>query len=111
MNTPWAVRPAHQRRRLLLAATAEKDDVLLLCVILNAEAYQLDDGTWYYGSFADAKALFEWAYDNFSYQESCAPRRSWTNCGGDGLGRRHGVHPTQHLHLRLFAQRCGFGRL
>ena len=52
-----------------LATTAEKDGVTLLAVIMKAEAYQLDDGTWYYGHFADAKMLFEWAYENFSYQE------------------------------------------
>lgn len=52
-----------------LATTAEKDGVQLLCVVLKAEAYELDDGTWYYGHFADAKALFEWGFENFSYQE------------------------------------------
>ena len=52
-----------------LATTAEKDGVELLAVIMKAEAYQLDDGSWYYGSFADAKTLFEWAFSNFSYQE------------------------------------------
>ena len=52
-----------------LATTAEKDGVQLLAVIMKADAYQLDDGTWYYGHFADAKTLFNWAFDNFSYQE------------------------------------------
>lgn len=52
-----------------LAATAEKDGVELLAVIMKAEAYQLADGSWYYGSFVDAKTLFEWAFENFSYQE------------------------------------------
>ena len=52
-----------------LATTAEKDGVTLLAVIMKSDAYQLDDGTWYYGHFADAKTLFDWAFDNFSYQE------------------------------------------
>ena len=52
-----------------LATTAEKDGVTLLAVIMKSEAYQLDDGTWYYGHFADARTLFDWAFSNFSYQE------------------------------------------
>ena len=52
-----------------LATTAEKDGVKLLCVVMKAEAYKLEDGSMYYGHFADARTLFEWAYENFSYQE------------------------------------------
>ena len=52
-----------------LATTAEKDGVQLLCVIMKAEAYELPDKSMYYGSFADARTLFMWAFDNFSYQE------------------------------------------
>ncbi len=52
-----------------LATTAEKDGVTLLCVIMKAEAYELDDGSTLYGHFADARTLFEWAFENFSYQE------------------------------------------
>lgn len=52
-----------------LATTAEKDGVQLLCVILKADAYELPDKSMFYGSFADARSLFTWAFDNFSYQE------------------------------------------
>ena len=52
-----------------LAATAEKDGVQLLAVIMRAEAFTLADGSMYYGSFADARTLFDWGFDNFSYQE------------------------------------------
>ena len=52
-----------------LATTAEKDGVQLLCVIMKAEAYELEDKSLFYGSFADARSLFIWAFDNFSYQE------------------------------------------
>ena len=52
-----------------LATTAEKDGVQLLCVIMKAEAYELEDKSMFYGSFADARTLFMWAFDNFSYQE------------------------------------------
>ena len=53
-----------------LAATAEKDGIMLLSVVMKAEAYPLEDGTgWYYGHFADTRTLFEWAFANFSYRE------------------------------------------
>ena len=53
-----------------LAATAEKDGIQLLSVVMKAEAYPLEDGSgWYYGHFADTRTLFEWAFANFSYQE------------------------------------------
>ena len=52
-----------------LAATAEKDGVQLLCVIMKADAYELEDKSIYYGSFADARSLFIWGFDNFSFQE------------------------------------------
>ena len=52
-----------------LVSTARKDDVRLLSVVMNAQAYQIDDTSWYYGHFADTITLFDWAFDNFSYQE------------------------------------------
>ncbi len=53
-----------------LAATAEKDGIQLLSVVMKAEAYPLEDGSgWYYGHFADTRTLFEWAFANFSYRE------------------------------------------
>lgn len=52
-----------------LATTAEKDDVQLLCILLGCDSYTMEDGSVYYGHFADAKRLFEWAFENFSYQE------------------------------------------
>lgn len=41
----------------------------LLSVVLKSEAYQQDDGSWYYGNFADTRTLFEWGFNNFSYQD------------------------------------------
>ena len=52
-----------------LVSTAERDGVRLLSVIMNAQAYDLNNGTWYYGHFADSTTLYDWAFDNFSYQE------------------------------------------
>ena len=52
-----------------LVSTAERDGVRLLSVIMNAQAYQIDAGNWYYGHFADSTTLYDWAFENFSYQE------------------------------------------
>ena len=52
-----------------LVSTAERDGVRLLSVIMNAQAYQMENGNWYYGHFADSTTLYDWAFENFSYQE------------------------------------------
>ena len=52
-----------------LATTAEKDGVQLLCVLMGSDSYTMEDGSIYYGHFADARRLFQWAFDNFSYRE------------------------------------------
>lgn len=52
-----------------LASSAEKDGVQLLSVVLKADAFQQEDGSWYYGNFADTRTLFEWGFNNFSYQD------------------------------------------
>lgn len=52
-----------------LVSTAERDGVRVLGVIMNAQAYQMENGNWYYGHFADSTTLYDWAFENFSYQE------------------------------------------
>ena len=52
-----------------LASSAEKDGVKLLSVVMKSDAYAQDDGSWYYGNFADTRTLFEWGFNNFSYQD------------------------------------------
>ena len=52
-----------------LATAAVKDDVTLLAVIMNSDSYEMEDGSTYYGHFADARTLFEWAFNNFSFRE------------------------------------------
>ncbi len=49
-----------------LTSTAEKDDILYICVVLGSER---DPETNRIGSFDDTRALYEWAFDNFSYQQ------------------------------------------
>ena len=50
-----------------LASTAEKDNQLYICVVLGSERTESGDSTRI-GSFDDTKALYEWAFANFSYQ-------------------------------------------
>ena len=52
-----------------LASSAVKDGVTLISVVMKCEAWQKDDGSWYYGHFADTRTLFQWAFANYSYQE------------------------------------------
>ena len=52
-----------------LASSAEKDGVTLISLVFGCDAYEQDDGTWYYGNFADTRTLFEWGFNNFSYQD------------------------------------------
>ena len=52
-----------------LASTAEKDNVRLLAVVMKGQAYMIDDANWYYDHFADSISLYDWAFENFSYQE------------------------------------------
>ena len=52
-----------------LASSAEKDGVKLVSVVFNCDSYEQEDGTTYYGNFADTRTLFEWGFANFSYQD------------------------------------------
>ena len=52
-----------------LASTAEKDGVTLLCIVMNCQTEEAEDGSLIYGHFIDSRALFQWGFENFSYQE------------------------------------------
>ena len=52
-----------------LIATAERDGLRLLSVVMGAQATEREDGSLDVGSFADTTALFDWAFDNYSYQD------------------------------------------
>ncbi len=48
-----------------LVSSAEKDDLYLIAVVMNSIK---DEETGLIMSFVDSKNLYEWAFDNFSYQ-------------------------------------------
>lgn len=52
-----------------LASSAEKDDITLVSVVMGGQALTLEDGSTWYTHFGDTITLFDWAFDNFSYQE------------------------------------------
>jgi D-alanyl-D-alanine carboxypeptidase (penicillin-binding protein 5/6) len=52
-----------------LVSTAEKDGVHLVAVVMGAAEKDLGGGRIDYGSFSDSIALYEWVFNNFSYQE------------------------------------------
>ena len=51
-----------------LVATATRNNIRLLSVVMGAQATENGDGTLTVGSFVDTTKLFDWVYDNFSYQ-------------------------------------------
>lgn len=51
-----------------LISTAKKDGVNLLCVVMGGKATPNGEGTSY-GSFTDTIALYNWAFENYSYRD------------------------------------------
>lgn len=51
-----------------LISTAEKDNVRLLAVVLGCDGW-LNAGIDEYKNFEASKSLYEWAFENFSYQD------------------------------------------
>ncbi len=50
-----------------LAASAEKDGVRMVCIVLGCESETAEDGSTVPLTFAEAKKILEWGYDNFAY--------------------------------------------
>ena len=106
MNTPRVSRPATRTTPDTVSPPArKKDGVKLLSVVLKSEAYQQDDGSWYYGNFADTRTLFEWGFNNFSYQDVLKSTETVTEVPVAMGGRRHRYSPPEHDHPRLPAER------
>lgn len=59
---------SHSQAGNCLVTTAQHASMDLLCVILGAERSQDANGTWWTYSFVYTNKLYDWAYDNFSYQ-------------------------------------------
>lgn len=51
-----------------LVSTAQKNGVSLLCVVMGGKATSTSDGMSY-GSFTDTVAMYEWAFENYSYRD------------------------------------------
>lgn len=52
-----------------LISTASKDGINLMAVVMGGKAADRGDGTMEYGNFTDTIALYEWVFNNFSFQE------------------------------------------
>jgi D-alanyl-D-alanine carboxypeptidase (penicillin-binding protein 5/6) len=52
-----------------LAASARKDDMTLIAVILGSVAVTLDDGSTQMRNLTQGKALFEWGFGNFAWRD------------------------------------------
>ena len=59
---------SHSQAGNCLVTTAQHASMDLLCVILGAERTQDEKGTWWTYSFVYTDKLYNWAFDNFSYQ-------------------------------------------
>ena len=59
---------SHSQAGNCLVSTAQHASMDLLCVILGAERVQHENGTWWTYSFGETNKLYDWAFDNFSYQ-------------------------------------------
>lgn len=59
---------SHSMAGNCLVTTAQHASMDLLCVILGAERTQDEKGTWWTYSFVYTDKLYNWAFDNFSYQ-------------------------------------------
>ena len=59
---------SHSQAGNCLVTTAQHASMDLLCVILGAERTQDEKGIWWTYSFVYTDNLYNWAFDNFSYQ-------------------------------------------
>nr|WP_325180824.1 D-alanyl-D-alanine carboxypeptidase family protein [uncultured Oscillibacter sp.] len=59
---------SHSQAGNCLVSTAQHASMDLLCVILGADRIQDEKGIWWTYSFVYTDKLYNWAFDNFSYQ-------------------------------------------
>jgi D-alanyl-D-alanine carboxypeptidase (penicillin-binding protein 5/6) len=52
-----------------LISTASKDGINLMAVVMGGKATDLGEGKMKLGNFTDTIALYEWVFNNFSFQE------------------------------------------
>ncbi len=58
-----------------LSSVAVSDDVELMAIVMGGQSWTNDDGSLYYGNFADSIALYEWGFENFSVREILSTSR------------------------------------
>ncbi len=56
-----------------LVSTASRDGINLLCAVFGGYADTGEDGVTHYSNFADSITLYDWVFDNFSYQDILHP--------------------------------------
>ena len=59
---------SHSQAGNCLVTTAQHASMDLLCVVLGADRVQDEKGIWWTYSFVYTDNLYNWAFDNFSYQ-------------------------------------------
>lgn len=59
---------SHSQAGHCLVATAQRASMSLLSVVLGADRVQDDEGVWWTYSFGETNRMFNWAFENFTYQ-------------------------------------------
>ena len=59
-----------------LISTASRDGIELLAAVFGGEPYALEDNTLGYTNFSDSIKLYDWVFNNFSYQGVLDPNVS-----------------------------------
>jgi len=62
-----------------LASAAKKNDISLIALVFGGQAYTADDGSVIIDSFADSIKLYEWVFENYSYQDIINPSQTVKN--------------------------------
>lgn len=52
-----------------LVSTAANNDIELIALVFGGQMYTAEDGTASYTNFEDSITLYDWVFNNFSYQE------------------------------------------
>lgn len=59
---------SHSQAGHCLVSTAQKASLDFLCVVLGGDRIQDAEGTWWTYSFLESNNLYNWAFENFTYQ-------------------------------------------
>lgn len=59
---------SHSQAGHCLISTIQRANLNFICVIMGTERIQREDGIWWTYSFGETNRLYDWAFDNFTYQ-------------------------------------------